>query len=99
MPEEIILDTNPVAITYTQPVPEDLKNLSDEQVIELIKNSELNDIRRIRNQLIAETDWTQFEDIRQEIRDKWKPYRQALRDITIDYTSLDTVKWPTKPLV
>lgn len=99
MPEEIILDTNPVAITYTQPVPEDLKNLSDEQVIELIKNSELNNIRRIRNQLIAETDWTQFEDIRQEIRDKWKPYRQALRDITIDYTSLDTVEWPTKPLV
>ncbi len=28
---------------------------------------------------------------------RWKTYRQALRDITNDYTSLDDVVWPEKP--
>lgn len=97
MPEEIILDDNPVAITVEQPLPDDLKNLTDEQIAELIRNSELDNLRRIRNQLLAETDWTQFEDIQQEIRDKWKPYRQSLRDITKTHSSTNDVVWPTKP--
>lgn len=97
MPEEIIFDHDPVAITIEHPVPDDLKNLNEEQIAELVRNSELNNLRRVRNQLIAETDWTQFEDISKETRDKWKPYRQALRDITNTYSSLNNVVWPTAP--
>ena len=29
--------------------------------------------------------------------DEMKTYRQALRDITKTYKTLDDVKWPTKP--
>jgi hypothetical protein len=97
MYEEVVLDVNPIAITVEQPVPEDLKNLTEEQVLEVIKNNELANIRRIRDQLLVDTDWTQLEDVPQATRDKWKPYRQALRDITETYSSLDDVVWPTKP--
>ena len=55
-------------------------------------------LRMERNRLLSETDWTQNEDIPQETRDIWKPYRQALRDITDNYTSLHDVVWPDKPL-
>jgi hypothetical protein len=58
---------------------------------------QLIDLRNKRNQLLAESDWTQNEDIPQALRDAWKPYRQALRDITDTYTSLEDAVWPTKP--
>jgi len=32
-----------------------------------------------------------------DLSDEWKDYRQALRDIPSNYTSLDNVVWPTKP--
>jgi|TARA_B110000858_G_scaffold185725_1_gene228187 hypothetical protein len=62
-----------------------------------LTGQELIDLRSERNRLIALTDWTQMEDIPQATRDTWKPYRQALRDITSSATSLDDVTWPTKP--
>ena len=62
-----------------------------------LTGQELIDLRSERNRLIALTDWTQMEDIPQATRDTWKPYRQALRDITSSATSLNDVTWPTKP--
>jgi len=62
-----------------------------------LTSQELIDLRAERNRLIALTDWTQMEDIPQATRDAWKPYRQALRDITDTATSLDDVVWPTPP--
>jgi len=55
-------------------------------------------LRIERNRKISETDWTQMEDIPQVTRDAWKPYRQALRDITQTYNSPEDVVWPEKPL-
>jgi len=56
-------------------------------------------LRDVRNGMIAETDWTQAPDSPLDAADKsaWQNYRQALRDITQTYTSLDDVVWPTKP--
>ena len=64
---------------------------------ELQNEIPLQILRDQRNRKIAETDWTQAEDIPQATRDAWKPYRQALRDITETYNSPDTVVWPEKP--
>lgn len=64
---------------------------------ELIAAAPLNVLRRYRNEKLKESDWTQNEDVPQEVRDLWKPYRQALRDITLNYTSIDDVVWPTPP--
>ena len=52
-------------------------------------------LREERNRLIAETDWWASNDL--TISDERKTYRQELRDITKSATSLDDVKWPTKP--
>ena len=52
-------------------------------------------LREERNRLIAETDWWASSDL--TMTAEQTAYRQALRDITEDYSSLDDVVWPTKP--
>ncbi len=56
---------------------------------------DLADLREQRNNLLAETDWMASSDL--TMSDAWKKYRQDLRDITKTATSLDDVKFPTKP--
>lgn len=58
---------------------------------------QLNDVRKVRNTLLAECDWTQLADVSDEVQATWRPYRQALRDITNSCTSLEDVQWPSKP--
>jgi hypothetical protein len=62
-----------------------------------IADANLEMIRNERNALLAETDWASGEDVPQAIKDTWFPYRQALRDITNTYSTLDDVVWPEKP--
>ena len=54
-------------------------------------------LRMERNRRLAECDWTQSADVPVNIKNAWTAYRQALRDITNTYSSLDDVVWPTKP--
>ena len=63
---------------------------------ELIAAFKLQNLRDERNLLIAETDWWDMSDT-PDMTDAQKKYRQDLRDITKTYSSLDDVKWPTKP--
>ena len=52
-------------------------------------------LREERNRRITETDWWALADLTMS-QAQWN-YRQALRDITKSYSSLDDVVWPTKP--
>ena len=52
-------------------------------------------LRAERDRLIAATDWWASSDL--TMTAEQTAYRQALRDITEDYSSLDDVVWPTKP--
>ena len=58
----------------------------------------LENLRQIRNSLLAETDWMANSDV--TMSDDWKTYRQDLRDLP---SGLDTVEkveakeFPTKP--
>ena len=52
-------------------------------------------LRQERNAKLAETDYLALSD--NTLSTEMSAYRQALRDITDDYTSLDDVVWPTKP--
>ena len=61
------------------------------------ENQELRELRGERNAKLAETDWTQNRDVTLSNDADWKTYRQSLRDITDDATSLDDVTWPEKP--
>lgn len=53
-------------------------------------------LRAERNKRLADTDYWDASDTPQMSQDQ-VTYRQALRDITNSYTSLDDVVWPTKP--
>jgi len=55
----------------------------------------MNRLRSERDRLLAETDWWALSD--RNITDEQKDYRQKLRDITKNYTSLEDVVWPEKP--
>lgn len=55
----------------------------------------LKDLRAERDRKIAETDWWALSDL--TMTPEQSAYRQALRDITDTYQSLDTVVWPVKP--
>jgi|APSaa5957512535_1039671.scaffolds.fasta_scaffold46858_2 hypothetical protein len=65
---------------------------------EALKSAEpIRELREERSRLLAETDWTQGADIPEATKIKWQLYRQALRDITDRYTSVEEVIWPPKP--
>ena len=69
----------------------ELKAKSDE--LEAV--APLKALRAERDRLIAATDWWASSDLTMSAEQS--AYRQALRDITDTYQSLDTVVWPTKP--
>ena len=56
---------------------------------------DLEALREERNRLLTETDHFGFSDV--TMTEAMTAYRQALRDITDNATSLDNVTWPTKP--
>ena len=62
---------------------------------ELENAAKLDELRTERTKRLAETDHYGLSD--QTMTDAMTTYRQALRDITDSYTSLDDVVWPTKP--
>lgn len=86
--DRAILSDNPsdFGITWTQ-----VKAKYDE----IVAAKPLKELREERNKLLAETDWWAGSDL--SMTQAQIDYRQALRDITESYTSLDDVVWPTKP--
>jgi hypothetical protein len=60
-------------------------------------NINLDALRAERNQRLANTDWWASSDL--TMTAEQTAYRQALRDITNTYTSLDDVVWPEEPNV
>lgn len=58
----------------------------------------MDDIRLTRNQLLANSDWTQLQDngLSDAKRAEWAAYRQSLRDIT-NTVDLSNIVWPQKP--
>jgi len=69
--------------------------LVDRELTDLNKAEPLKLLREERNRRIAETDWWASSDLTMSA--ERTTYRQALRDITKTYSSLDDVVWPNKP--
>ena len=72
----------------------DVSAVSTKQT-ELENAFKLNELRTERNKRLVETDHYGLSD--QTMSSDMTTYRQALRDITDNATSLDNVTWPTKP--
>ena len=89
-------DANNIAIESAD--PEDWGTSWTEvsaKLSELEAEEPLKLLREERNRRIAETDWWASSDL--TMTAEQATHRQALRDITDSYTSLDDVVWPTKP--
>ena len=57
------------------------------------------ELRALRNELLAECDWTQVPDAPVDA-EAWRVYRQQLRDLPAQYPdilSVDEVVWPNPP--
>ena len=67
------------------------------KVAELEAAEPMRLLRAERNQRLANTDWWASSDL--TMTAEQTAYRQALRDITDTYTSLDDVVWPEEPNV
>ena len=67
----------------------------EDKLAELNAAEPLKLLREERNRRIAETDWWASSDLTMSA--ERTAYRQALRDITDSYASLDDVVWPDKP--
>ena len=89
---EIVLDGNDIDITSTIDM-----DAVEKKAAELLTAQNLIDLRKERNNKLTQSDWTQNRDVTLSNDADWKTYRQSLRDITDDATSLDDVTWPEKP--
>jgi len=65
------------------------------QSVELTAEEKLQNLRAHRNALLRETDWWGASDL--TMTQDQITYRQALRDITNTYSSLDDAVFPEKP--
>ena len=96
MKHEAIYKLNPSVVTIRGDTAYD----ADGNVVEYDNDAaeaegNLIALRNERNRLIAETDWWASSDL--TMTSAQTTYRQALRDITDTYSSLDDVVWPEKP--
>ena len=73
---------------------------------EIMSTFPIGELRIVRNEKLAETDWSQSPDVPSTTKDKWLTYRQALRDLpasanpTLDedgYFDPSSITWPTQP--
>lgn len=76
-------------------IEEYLDSLSPEELQAMIAKQNLDALRRHRDELIKETDWWVLPD--RTPTEAQLAYRQALRDITNEYSNLLEVTWPIKP--
>lgn len=82
-------------ITYGEGIVPPSQGEIDAMVSVVEAEIPMNKLRNKRNRLLAETDWWASADL--TMTPEQIAYRQALRDITNTYSSLDDVVWPTKP--
>jgi len=68
----------------------------DAKAAELVADYKLEQLRKKRNAMLAETDHWVLSDTADATSEQLA-YRQALRDITNTYSSLDDVVFPEKP--
>ena len=78
---------------------EKIKDAEEKAWLDGTADRHLSKLRFARNELLAETDWTQNRDVTLSNDADWKTYRQELRDLTKTFKSLNDkdFKFPDKP--
>ena len=107
--EDTVVETIPLLVK-PQPVIVSQPPLTDEQLLEgqtLQHENVMNELRIIRDRLLAETDFTQLTDVIRingsTLTQQYDSYRQLLRDLPAQYESdvtvvdISQIVFPTKP--
>lgn len=76
--------------------------MPERAVVQILTDDEITaylatQARAKRDQLLTSCDWTQTADQSSAIKTLWQPYRQDLRDITLQTGFPATIVWPTPP--
>jgi len=74
----------------------ELIGISTAQAITIKNDWQWWEIRNERDRIIAHSDWTQNDDVPLTTKEKWRDYRQQLRDITKQADPFK-ITWPTEP--
>jgi hypothetical protein len=72
-----------------------VRPMTDEER-QAVLDEKWSEVRRLRNELLANSDWTQLPDSPAD-KALWATYRQELRDIT-EQTDPFTLVWPESPV-
>ena len=95
---EAIYKLNPSVVTIRGDIAYDIDgNVVEYDEAAVTTEANMMALRAERNQRLANTDWWASSDL--TMTAEQTAYRQALRDITETYTSLDDVVWPEEPNV
>lgn len=91
--DKIVSDNHDADIRYNQMILESAEEKKS------ISANKWNAVRKVRNNLLSECDWTQVSDapLSNENKENWKQYRKDLRDIPNTYSTVESIEWPTKP--
>jgi len=81
------------------------RNLTPQPLIDVVRQRAITlrpalaeiGLRKKRNQLLSETDWTQQPDVPNATRASYASYRQALRDLPQQPGFPSEVDWPIAP--
>lgn len=93
---EAIYKLNPSVVTIRGDIAYDADgNVVSYDEAAVTTEANMMALRAERNQRLANTDWWASSDLTMTAAQT--AYRQALRDITETYTSLDDVVWPEVP--
>jgi hypothetical protein len=105
---ELPEDTNQDYINYMRTVKSNVngKYITESYELDFTTDTFLNDYKRYtlksviqeRNKKLEESDWTQVSDngLSDELKEAWRVYRQALRDLPATY-DLENPVWPEPP--
>ena len=94
----VVSSENPNGILVDMTAEEIAQRKKDLDAMPSELDRALNSLRESRDNLLAKTDWTANSDV--TMSSEMTTYRQALRDITNDLTTVEDVEavvWPEKP--
>jgi hypothetical protein len=96
------METDTNNTTFENNIPEDqvfILNETLDYIKTLSKNDLIEYVRKIRNTLLYDTDWTTLSDspLSEDLKQQYIVYRQALRDLPQTINTYQDLVWPIRP--
>ena len=99
MPSKFYLDPDYDLIQFEEGYEKPPRDVFYAKYNELLNIDRYNDLRRQRNKLLQDTDWTQTNEVVMQNQEEWVAYRQALRDLPANTEDPTHPEWPEPPQV